>query len=172
MAQYWRFLLGKYVDLKNNALPNDKDSTLTFDRGYGKMTTVKAVTEQGFQICTFTSNIGSRHPFISETAIHAYRIKYSSTGVQELDRRIGFIQNWIVSQSPLLGAANYNASKALGEKQFLQLQCVRQSSYQCSICKIHLCQDKLEGEDHWYHELFATNLRKADWTIEDGTSTE
>jgi hypothetical protein len=52
---------------------NQQKQRCTFDRACGKMNFVVLMVELGFEIATFTTTIGSRHPFIPKLEADAYR---------------------------------------------------------------------------------------------------
>jgi hypothetical protein len=89
----------------------------TFDRGYGKMDFVRLMVELGFEIATFATTIGSRHPFIPKLEADAYKMRLmkkdptpSEADVQE---QMDIFNNWVFDEDDYLGVDTRTAFKTL-----------------------------------------------------------
>ncbi len=110
-------------DLLSN-LPNmeqGSNTTITFDRGYGKMNFVLAVAAVGFNVWTVAATVGSRHPFIADDEIKEFKKRLVAKKVEarEIDRRMQLVSDWVVDGAESLGSEARVAKKQLPNHQWL-----------------------------------------------------
>ena len=64
-----------------SAVPKiNQNVSLTFDRGYGKRSFSETMISRGFNISTFASTAGSRHPFVSPEEVSNFGSKLVHKG--------------------------------------------------------------------------------------------
>ncbi len=103
------------------------NATITFDRGYGKMNFVEAVSALGANVLTIAATVGSRHPFITDEEVKECRKKQTAKTVPSatVSLRLNPVEDWTVSSTAKLGAEARVDKKVLENGKSLHASVVR-----------------------------------------------
>ena len=106
----------------------NQNVSLTFDRGYGKRSFSETMISRGFNISTFASTTGSRHPFVSPEEVFNFERKLLQKGASQemINARISPIRKWIFNEGDYLGSEIRVASVGVSNRKQLFASIVRE----------------------------------------------
>jgi hypothetical protein len=88
-----------------------RDISLKFDRGYGKLKMLQNVGPKGYNMSTIASESGSHHPFIEHEHAEKYIEQCKAKKDPDLERKIELFKDFVLDGSELGGAQVAYATK-------------------------------------------------------------